>query len=157
MPIDDPASIYTCRQCGTALRDEAALDAVDAPDGRWRKAEPRIEQKAPIGCQAPRPLGEMRAGGYEDRVCPPIKAHQCGSQAIKLRCLEALLEQDTVEGPLIIEADHENKPVGYHTGAPNGKTVGGDGERCDVDVDVRSEPAVEAALGPAGGLSALQR
>jgi hypothetical protein len=44
-----------------------------------------------------------------DAGCPPIKAHQCGNQAIKLRGLKALLKQDTVERPPIIEEEDDNQ------------------------------------------------
>lgn len=112
VPVDDAGFENARFQHAAVLDHEAALDTVDALDeNRW-KAEARVKQDPAVSRQVLRPSREVCARGKEDRARPPVEPHQCRDQPIKLRGIEAALTQHLLQGPSLIEAAHDDQPVG---------------------------------------------
>ena len=67
VPVEDAAVPDPPGQPVAPLREEAALDGVDAPHQSRRQAESRIEQDAPVVPQALAPVVEMECRKAQDR------------------------------------------------------------------------------------------
>jgi hypothetical protein len=120
VPVDDAMRAYARFQHAAALGQEAALDAINAPDGcRWQ-AKTRVEQHPAVLGKVRGPCGQMRARGQEDRARPPIEARQRLDQPVELPDLEPPLAHHLLQSPPVVEAAHDHQPVGDRARASDG-------------------------------------
>jgi len=155
--IDDAAVPEARCDESAALRNEAALHRVDAPDQPSRQRKARIEQHAAVIGERASDLGELHRLRQHRRLRRAVEIRQHIGKAIDVPGPEAALRDQPVEHEALIEPLHMHQPIDWRSVAAEREAPCGLGERHDAEIDVRREPPVEPDLSAAGQFAPHQR